>query len=66
MCAQGFSRAYLHHLVRQHEMLAGILISQHNIHFLLDLMRRAREAVLAGTYAAFLEDWMASPAAQDW
>lgn len=47
-------------------MLAGILISQHNIHYLLDLMRRAREAVLAGTYAAFVSDWMASPAACDW
>ena len=66
VCRQGFSRAYLHHLVRQKEMLAGILISQHNIHYLLDLMRRAREAVLAGTYAAFLADWMASPAARDW
>lgn len=57
---------YLHHLVRQHEMLASVLISQHNIHFLLDLMRRAREAVVAGTYAAFLDDWMSSPAARDW
>ncbi len=66
VCRQGFSRAYLHHLVRQKEMLAGILISQHNIYYLLDLMRRAREAVIAGTYADFLADWMASPAAQDW
>ena len=65
-CRAGFSRAYLHHLVRQKEMLAGILISQHNIHFLLDLMRRAREAVIAGTYGAFLERWLASPAARDW
>ena len=47
-------------------MLAGILISQHNIHYLLDLMRRAREAVIAGTYGAFLDEWMASPAARDW
>ena len=66
VCRQGFSRAYLHHLVRQKEMLAGILISQHNIYYLLDLMRRAREAVIAGTYADFLADWMASPAARDW
>ena len=32
----------------------------------LDLMRRAREAIIAGTYADFVSDWMASPAAQDW
>ena len=65
-CTGGFSRAYLHHLVRQKEMLGSILISQHNIYYLLDLMRRAREAIMAGTYAAFVEDWMASAAAQDW
>ena len=65
-CTGGFSRAYLHHLVRQKEMLGSILISQHNIYYLLDLMRRAREAIMAGAYAAFVEDWMASPAARDW
>ena len=43
-----------------------MLISQHNVWYLLDLMRRAREAIIAGTYADFVSDWMASPAAQDW
>ena len=65
-CTGGFSRAYLHHLVRQKEMLGSILISQHNIFYLLGLMRRVRKSVAAGTYAAFVEDWMASPAARDW
>ena len=64
-CAGGFTRAYIHHLVRQREMLGGILLSQHNIHFLLDLMRRAREAVIEGRYAAFVRAWMDSPAARD-
>ena len=65
-CAGGFSRAYIHHMVRQKEMLGSILISEHNIYYLLDLMRRAREAIIAGTYADFVSDWMVSPAAQDW
>ena len=43
-----FSRSYIRHLVKQDEMLGGILLSIHNLHFLLDLMRRARAAVLAG------------------
>ena len=47
-------------------MLGGILLSIHNLHFLLDLMRRAREAVLADDYEAFYEAWMASLAAQDY
>ncbi len=61
-----FTRAYLRHLVKQDEMLGGILLSIHNIHFLLDLMRRAREAVIAGEYDAFVAEWMASSAANDY
>ena len=65
-CTGGFSRAYLHHLVRQKEMLGSILISQHNIFYLLDLMRRVRESVAEGTYGSFVDEWMSSPAAKDW
>lgn len=65
-CAGGFSRAYIHHMVRQKEMLGSILISEHNIYYLLDLMRRARESIIAGTYGEFVSGWMASPAANDW
>lgn len=65
VCTGGYTRAYLHHLVRQKEMLGSILLSMHNIYYLLDLMRRAREAIIAGTYAAFFDDWMASPAVRD-
>ena len=61
-----FTRAYVRHLVKQDEMLGGILLSIHNLHYLLDLMRRAREAVLAGEYDAFLSAWMSSPAAKDY
>lgn len=64
-CTQ-HTRAYIRHLVKQDEMLGGILLSMHNLHYLIDLMRRAREAVLAGTYDRFLADWMSSPAAQDY
>ena len=66
VCTGGYTRAYLHHLVRQKEMLASILLSMHNIYFLLDLMRKAREAIIKGTYGDFVSDWMASPAANDW
>lgn len=60
------SRAYLRHLVKGNEMLGGILLTIHNLHYLLDLMRRVRAAVEAGEYAAFLKAWMASPAANDY
>jgi len=49
----GFSRAYLHHLERCGEMLAPMLASIHNLHYYLNLMREIREALDAGTFAAF-------------
>lgn len=61
-----YSRSYLRHLVKQNEMLGAILISVHNLHFLLDLMRRAREAVLADAYEDFYQQWMDSDAAADY
>jgi queuine tRNA-ribosyltransferase len=42
---RNYSRAYLRHLSVADEMLAGILLSIHNIHFLQDLMRSIREQV---------------------
>jgi queuine tRNA-ribosyltransferase len=50
---QTFSRAYLHHLVRSNEILAHVLLTTHNIYFLLGLMRQMREAILAGELAEF-------------
>ena len=64
-CTAGFSRAYIHHLVRQKEMVGSILLSEHNIYFLLDLMRRARQAIIEGRYGEFRDAWMASEAAND-
>lgn len=38
-----FSRSYLHHLVQEKEMLAGILLSLHNIVYLHGLLCRWRK-----------------------
>lgn len=63
---QNHSRAYIRHLVKQNEMLGGILLSVHNLHYLLDLMRQARGAVLAHAYEEFYDAWMASAASKDY
>ena len=52
-CCRHFSRAYLRHLVSQKEILGLHLLSLHNVTFLLDLTRHAREAILAGRFAEF-------------
>lgn len=46
-------------------MLGGILLSQHNIRYLLALMERVRAAIAQGRYEQFYRDWMDSPAAND-
>ena len=51
-CA-GFSRAYLHHLDRCGEMLGPMLASIHNLHYYVNLMREAREALEVGEFAGF-------------
>lgn len=43
---QTHTRAYIHHLVREKEMLAGILLSLHNIVFLHKLLFDRRKKVL--------------------
>jgi queuine tRNA-ribosyltransferase len=45
-----FTRAYLRHLLVAGEILGLHLLSIHNLHFLLDLMRRIRASILDGTF----------------
>jgi queuine tRNA-ribosyltransferase len=54
-----FSRAYLRHLYVSDEMLGLRLLSLHNVHFLVRLMRDARAAILAGTIGTWSRDWLA-------
>jgi queuine tRNA-ribosyltransferase len=49
-----FSRAYLRHLVNQQELLGLILLSEHNVRFLLDLTAGARAAIERGELAAYI------------
>jgi queuine tRNA-ribosyltransferase len=64
-CA-GYTRAYLRHLFNTKEMLGPILLSVHNLHVLLDLTRRAGQAIERGEFARFLSDWMTGPGADDY
>ena len=65
VCTQ-YTRSYLRHLVKVDEMLGGILLSMHNTYFLLNLAAKAREAIMAGAYEEFYQEWMNSPACKDY
>jgi queuine tRNA-ribosyltransferase len=58
-CCRTFSRAYIRHLVQADEMLGPRLLSLHNVHFLIAMMRRARTAIADGTFSAWSRDWLA-------
>jgi queuine tRNA-ribosyltransferase len=47
------SRAYLRHLYLAGEVLAGILLTHHNLAFFLDTMRRVRQSIVSGNFAEF-------------
>jgi queuine tRNA-ribosyltransferase len=49
-----YSRAYLRHLFVAGEMLYSTLATIHNLAHYLDIMRRMREAIVLGTFPAFL------------
>jgi queuine tRNA-ribosyltransferase len=53
--ARDYSRAYLHHLVRSGESLAGMLLTWNNLHYYQQLMHETRSAIEARRFALFVE-----------
>ncbi len=52
-----YSRAYIRHLLKAQESLALRLMVAHNLYFYNTLMQRIRDALDAGTFAAFRRDY---------
>jgi queuine tRNA-ribosyltransferase len=55
----GWSKAYLHHLVRSGEILGAMLMTEHNLWFYQRLMQELRAAIAAQRLAAFAEAFLA-------
>ena len=62
-CAR-HSRAYLRHLMNTGEVLGLRLLSVHNLHYTLGLLREARAAILAGVFRAFVRSVVAARESQ--
>ncbi len=56
---RNFTRAYVRHLLKTEELLGLRLVTLHNLHFYLNLMRRARCAILEGGYREFHDQFLA-------
>ncbi len=50
---RSYSRAYLHHVFRSQEMISGMLLTWHNLHYFQELMADMRAAISAGRFAQF-------------
>lgn len=50
---QKYTKAYVHHLFRSGEMLAGVLASAHNMRFLTRLAESIRASIIDGTFEQF-------------
>ncbi|MBF8284517.1 MAG: tgt, partial [Anaerolineales bacterium] len=57
-CCANFTRAYVRHLVVSDEILGAVLLTQHNVHLLLTLMREMRAAILDGTFEGYAENFL--------
>jgi queuine tRNA-ribosyltransferase len=55
-----FSRAYIRHLVKSNEILGHVLLTTHNIHFLLNLMRQLRTRILNGDASDFARAFLSA------
>ncbi|MFB9222150.1 tRNA guanosine(34) transglycosylase Tgt [Paracoccus cavernae] len=53
----GYSRAYLHHVFRSGEMISGMLLTWHNLHYFQELMAGLRGAIAGGTLDAFVAEF---------
>jgi queuine tRNA-ribosyltransferase len=62
---KGYSRAYLHHVVRSDEIIGSMLLTWHNLHYYQVLMGGLRKAIGAGRLAAFVQDFHALRAVGD-
>lgn len=55
--SRDYSKAYLHHLIKSHEMLGAMLLTEHNLAFYQSLMKAMRDAIEQRRFAAFAAEF---------
>ncbi|MFD0858086.1 tRNA guanosine(34) transglycosylase Tgt [Roseovarius aquimarinus] len=54
---RNYSRAYLHHVFRAQEMISGMLLTWHNLHYYQEIMAGMRGAIAEGTFDAWQREF---------
>ncbi|WP_424940280.1 tRNA guanosine(34) transglycosylase Tgt [Aliiroseovarius sp. S253] len=62
---QNYSRAYLHHVFRSNEMISGMLLTWHNLHYFQEIMQGMRDAISEGRFNAWEAEFHATRAQGD-
>jgi queuine tRNA-ribosyltransferase len=57
-CRNGYTRAYIRHLVRAGEIFGLRLLSLHNLYFLEEFVRRMRQSIIDGEFSTFRSDFL--------
>ena len=55
---RNFTRSYLHHLFRAQEILGLMLLSLHNVHFYLDLMKNIKNAIKMDKFELYEDSFL--------
>ncbi len=55
---QNYSKAYLRHLYKSNEILSSMLLSNHNLYFLVKLMENIRHAIEIDGFSDYKKDFM--------
>jgi queuine tRNA-ribosyltransferase len=60
-----FTRGYIRHLIKAEEILGLRLVTLHNLHFYLDLMKQARSAITGGEFDEFRKGFVSNYGTRD-
>ena len=55
---KNYSRAYISHLFHGKEMLGGTLASIHNVHFIVNLVKKIRESIFEDRFEEFKKEFL--------
>jgi queuine tRNA-ribosyltransferase len=56
--SENYSRAYIRHLLKANEFLAGTLCTMHNVEFMIRLVDNMRAAIEAGDFEAYRDEFL--------
>ena len=57
---RNYTKGYLHHLFKAKEINAGVLSSIHNVHFIVNLVKKIRRSILDGNFGEFKKEFIKS------